>query len=133
MALLGQGGWRCGGDGRCTLLGDEGTGCGAAVRQRDLTSETHQAVATSEGYVLDTSSSAARGFSERVLRAWRRRSRRRSGGCRGWAGYRHLSALEQALREMRVYEQPFVLVLRELELVDCDSQSGRVRPRMMRR
>jgi hypothetical protein len=44
-----------------------------------------------------------------------------------------LSALEQALREMRVYEQPFVLVLRELELVDCDSQSGRVRPRMMRR
>jgi len=44
-----------------------------------------------------------------------------------------LSALEQALREMRVYEQPFVLVLRELELVDCDSQCGRVSAGMMRR
>ena len=132
MALLGQGGWRCGGDGRCTLLGDEGTGCGAAVRQRDLTSETHQAVATSEGYVLDTSSSAARGFSERVLRARRRRTRRRSGGSRGRAGYRQLPALEQAL-QMQVYDRPFVLDLRELGLMDCDFQCGRVGPRMMRR
>jgi hypothetical protein len=30
--------------------------------QRNLTSETHQAVATSAGYVLDTGSSAACGF-----------------------------------------------------------------------
>jgi hypothetical protein len=94
--------------------------------------ETHEAVATSEGYVLDTSSSAARGFSQRVLRARRRRNRRRSGGCRGLAGYRHLPALEQALREMHVDDQAIVLDLRELELMDCDSQSGRVRPRMTR-
>ena len=37
--------------------------------QRNLTSETHQAVATSEGAVLDTGSSEARGFSQRVPRA----------------------------------------------------------------
>jgi hypothetical protein len=43
-----------------------------------------------------------------------------------------LPALEQALREMHVHDQPIVLDLRELELMDCDSTSGRVRPRMMR-
>ncbi len=82
--------------------------------------------------MLDTSSSADRGFSERVLRAWRRRNRRRSGGCRVRAGYRHLPALEQALREMHVHGPPFVLDLREPEFMDCDSRSGRVRPRMLR-
>lgn len=101
-------------------------------RQRNLTSETHQAVATSEGYVLDTGSSAVRGFFQRVLRARRRRNRRRSGGCRGRAGYRHLPALEQVLRGMRVYDEPIVLDLLELELMGCDSESGRVRPRVMR-
>jgi hypothetical protein len=130
-------GLRRGGDGRCTLAGEEGTGSGARPgsrgRQRNLTSETHQAVATSEGYVLDTGSSAARGFSQRVLRAQRRRTRRRSGSCRGWAGSRHLPALEQALRGIHVHDQPVVLVARELELIDRDSQSGRVGRRVMRR
>ncbi|MGO9750985.1 MAG: hypothetical protein ACLP8S_14930 [Solirubrobacteraceae bacterium] len=48
------------------------------------------------------------------------------------AGYRHLPALEQALREMHVHGPPFVLDLREPEFMDCDSRSGRVRPRMLR-
>ena len=51
--FLDSGGSRRGGDGRCTLPGDEGTGSGVSPdlrwRQRNLTSETHQAVATSEG------------------------------------------------------------------------------------
>jgi hypothetical protein len=43
-----------------------------------------------------------------------------------------LPALEQAL-QMQVYDRPFVLDLRELGLMDCDFQCGRVGPRMMRR
>lgn len=82
--------------------------------------------------MLDTGSSAARGFSQRALRARRRRNRRRSDGCRGRGGYRHLPALEQALRGMHVHDQPIELDLRELELTDCDFLSGCVRPRVMR-
>jgi hypothetical protein len=41
-------------------------------------------------------------------------------------------ALEQVLRGMQAYDEPIVLDLRELELMDCDSQPGRVRPRVTR-
>jgi hypothetical protein len=78
--------------------------------------------------VLDTCRSAARGFSERILRA----RRRGPGGRRGRAGYRHLRALQQALGGVHVHDQPIVLDLRELELMDCDFQSGRVCRRVMR-
>jgi hypothetical protein len=49
-----------------------------------------------------------------------------------------LPALEQALRGMHVHDQPIeldlldLLDLRGLELMVCDSQSGRVCPRVMR-
>ena len=43
-----------------------------------------------------------------------------------------MPALEQALRGMHVHDQPIELDLRELELMDGDSQSGRVCPRVMR-
>lgn len=98
------------------------------VRAAAEPSEPHQAVATSEGFVLDTCRSAARGFSERIPRA----RRRGPGGCRGRAGCRDLRALQQALRGVHVHDQPIVLDLRELELMDGDSQSGRVCPRVMR-
>jgi hypothetical protein len=43
-----------------------------------------------------------------------------------------LRALQQALGGVHVHDQPIVLDLRELELMDCDFQSGRVCRRVMR-